>query len=435
MSQTSLDRIITEEDFARALAEEGESFFQLGNTLLSQTGPERTRKHLYQLIIETDSVEVFLDDHGARYNRSYFFFRELVASIRGFARAGFALAHLEYRFAGYRTALQLMPDREASFKESLNRSVAFMRSGITTLLGACREEARLNGVHWGDKLFPEERFRSAQVNLKLPRNVGEEELDSEGMRPSEIASKYLEVCSLFDDLGVRRNDDVDEREAYLSRVCREEQARVFEATVHNLQSAYDTHFKNTKLEVEEPRLLQLRGHASAAFHLLEAVTILAHFVERHEAHQRADTLEGRMNQLVVRSQVRDITLNHLLHWAKELIALGRETALELLSCFTNVRQLQIELPGDLVVHARPASLIVGIVNHHGTPVEMEVGGQTANAGSILEVMIAVGSHPDSRLYTFRGDEVPLRDIEALFEAGLGEGGVETLPDELNYLAK
>ena len=109
MEQPSLDRIITEEDFALALSREAQPFFQLGNTLLAQAGPDRDRKHLYQLVIEADSVEAFLDDHGARHNRDFCFMRELVASIRGFARAGFALSHLAYRFEGYGTTMGLLP--------------------------------------------------------------------------------------------------------------------------------------------------------------------------------------------------------------------------------------------------------------------------------------------------------------------------------------
>jgi hypothetical protein len=34
---------------------------------------------------------------------------------------------------------------------------------------------------------------------------------------------------------------------------------------------------------------------------------------------------------------------------------------------------------------------------------------------------------------FTGDERPLADIQLLFEAGLGEEGLESLPNELEYL--
>jgi len=88
-----------------------------------------------------------------------------------------------------------------------------------------------------------------------------------------------------------------------------------------------------------------------------------------------------------------------------------------------------------VLHARPAALIVGIVSRYGTPVELEVKGQNCNAGSILELLVTVGSHPDEKEFTFRGDATPLRDIALLFQYGLGEEGVDALPDELSYLRK
>jgi phosphotransferase system HPr-like phosphotransfer protein len=89
----------------------------------------------------------------------------------------------------------------------------------------------------------------------------------------------------------------------------------------------------------------------------------------------------------------------------------------------------------LVLHARPISLLVSIINHYATPVEFEVAGETCNAGSILEMMIAVGSKSEEKQFRFRGDEHPLRDIALLFHHGLGEGGVDTLPPELGYLAR
>lgn len=435
MSPTSLDRIVTESDFAELLAQEGTPFFQLANLLLGSGVPAHSRKHLYQLIIEADHIEVFLDDHGARHNRSYFFFRELIASLRGFARAGFALAHLSYRFEGYSTGLHdpsLESDRR-EFEISLASALSFVRDSVDRLLEALRQEARSCGVQWDARVFPESSFRQGLGNPKLPRNIGQDPLEAGGMRPSEIASKYLEVCSLFEGLRVRGLEDAAEREAYFRRSCREEQARVLEATVHNLQSAYDTHFKGTQLESEDAALERLRGHASAAFHLLEAVTILVHFVERHGEHSDETGVSGRMGKCIPRSRVQEVTLNGLLFWASRLLLMGKDNASSLLSTFTNSLELRLELSEEVVVHARPASLIVGIVNHYGTPVTMEAGGQVANAGSILEVMILVGSHPDSREFCFRGDEEPLRDIEVLFASGLGEMGLEALPERLGYL--
>jgi phosphotransferase system HPr (HPr) family protein len=263
--------------------------------------------------------------------------------------------------------------------------------------------------------------------------MGQEDLDDDEQKVAEVASKFVQAATMFHEIGVKRIANEAEREAFLQRCCSEEQARVYEATVHNLQSAYDTWVRNTTIESTDPRLPKLRGHASAALHLLEAVTHLTHFVERHESQSRDEKLVRRIGAIVSRAETRAVTLNHLLFQAAVFLKRGRSLAEEILPSVTNVQVLEIELRDDLILHARPAALIVGIVNRFGTPVELEVAGKTCNAASILDMMVTVGSHPEVRRYIFRGDENPLRDIERLFQAGLGEEGIDTLPPELAYL--
>ena len=160
--------------------------------------------------------------------------------------------------------------------------------------------------------------------------------------------------------------------------------------------------------------------------------MLVHFVERHETQREGGT-GARVSALVDRREARAVTLDVLLAWASRFMQLGRPLAEELLPTYTNVQELELILPDDLILHARPASLIVCIVNHHGTPVEMELEGRVCNAGSILDLMVTVGSYPDARCFRFRGDEKPLQDVKRLFESGLGEGGLDALPPELDYL--
>ena len=149
--------------------------------------------------------------------------------------------------------------------------------------------------------------------------------------------------------------------------------------------------------------------------------------EAEEEEQKGST------EVATTEGAREVTLDVLIAWATKFMDLGRPLAEELLPSYTNVQELEVVLPDDLMLHARPASLIVGIVNHHGTPVEMELEGRTCNAGSILDLMVTVGSHPEARRFVFRGDEKPLRDVRLLFEHGLGEGGLDGLPADLDYL--
>jgi phosphotransferase system HPr-like phosphotransfer protein len=430
MSEASLEEVILEKTFAGIFESQSEMFFRLANSLLSKGEADWTRRPFSQLISEADAVEALLDDYGARYNRTFSFLREVIASLRSLSHAGLSIAHLERRMDGYPTVLSTSEFDSAV--NSIQRCRRYLQSTARTLLSVACEEAKARGVQIPAEGFPESRYTDVSRRT-LPRNMGQEELEDDEQKVAEVASKFVQAATMFEEIGVKRIPHPAEREAFLQRCCSEEQARVYEATVHNLQSAYDTWVKNTTIESSDSRLPKLRGHASAALHLLEAVTHLTHFVERHESHTRDDANGRRLAALVNRSDVRDLTLNHLMFQAALFLKRGRSLAEDILPSFTNVQVLEVELREDLVLHARPAALIVGIVNRYGTPVELEVEGRLCNAASILDMMVTVGSNPEARVFRFRGDENPLRDIEVLFRAGLGEDGLDKLPAELAYL--
>ena len=221
---------------------------------------------------------------------------------------------------------------------------------------------------------------------------------------AEVASKYLQACAMLEETGIHRIPDERER----ASGCAGTAASAGASTGHGAQPASTRHARqNSPAEAADPRLPKLRGHVSAALHLLEAVTHMAHFVERHESGQRNEQLEARIGAVIKRSDVREQTLNHLLHWAAVILKRGRPLAEDLLPSYTNLQVLEVELPPSVSMHARPAALIVSIVNHFGTPVEMEVESASCNAASILELLVSVGSHPNARRYVFHGDIKPL----------------------------
>ena len=432
MTETSLEQLVEERQFAGLLQTHGGVFFRLSNSLLVP-GLVWNKKHYFQLINESDALESLLDDYGARYNRTYAYLTELVASLRWFAHSGYSVTHLLGRLESYgarkEASSAFWNEAEATVREGLD----FLLSTAVRLLESIRAEARRLGVEIAPDSFDEQNFLPVVARRRLPRNVGQEDPKNEEQKIAEVATKYLQAAQMLSEAGVREIDDPEERHRYFARVCTEELARVYEATVHNLQSTYDTHVQNTVLESQDERLPELRGHASAALHLLEAVTYLSHFIERHENEVRSEEAKRQIAQLVVRSEVERVTLNGFLVWAYKILVDGVALAEDLLPEYTNVLELDVELDDGLALHARPAALVVGIVNHYGTPVEMELGGQRCNAGSILELLVAVGSQPDHRRFLFRGDERPLRDIGLLFQNGLGESGLENLPEELEYL--
>lgn len=428
----SLEEVIPERAFAGLLQGRSQTFFRLSTTLLASERGPWSKKHFYQLMLEAEELESFLDDHGARYNRAYATVREFVASARWFALTGHSLAHLESRIESYSVRSVCSESESADLSASMDQARSFARRSTVALLQEVRKEATKLGLEITPETFPESNFAAVSVRKRLPRNVGEHEPTEEQQKIAEVASKFIAACSMLDDLRIRRIKNPLERKAFLARLCSEEQARVYEATVHNLQSTYDTYIKNTVLEGRDERLPRLRGLTSAALHLLECATFLTHFVERHEGSGR-DAVQRRLGQLVDEHEVQDAILNALLYWADFFLRRGRGIAEDLLPAYTDVQELSVQLSEDVKLHARPAALIVGIVGHYGTPVELEVAGNRCNAASILEVLVTVGTYSDERRYVFRGDVRPLGDIKLLFEHGLGEGGLESLPPQLAYL--
>lgn len=428
----SLEQVVSEQDFVPLLSGAGQSFHQFANELVQAGRTSWSKRQLFLLYTEADELESFLDDYGARTNQTFATITEFVASVRGFALAGLSLEHLLRRLAGYAANRSLEQEERADFQGDLAGARTFVQGVLLDLIRALQQESTNLGVQ-----VPEAREGSTQgalepVRIRLAHDLGQEDIADEDLRIAEVSSKYLQAVQMLEEARVRRTSDASERDRYLREYCSEERARVYEATVHNLQSAYDTYIKNTLTEAKDARLGRLRGHISATLHLLEAVTQLAHFVERHESDVRHDAARERLAELAPRGDVDEVTMT-LLFWAGRVFLAGRALAEDLLPSYTNLQALEVEIEDGVVLHARPASLVVSIVNHYGTPVEMELQGQTCNAGSILEMMVLIGSHPDARLFTFRGDTHPLQDIGALFESGLGERGLESLPDALDYL--
>ncbi len=431
--ERSLEEVILERAFAGLLQTQAQTFFRLSNTLLARPSREWSKKHFNQLISESDSLESFLDDHGARFNRRYSLMRELVASLRWFASSAFSLSHLASRLDSYNLEAALSPREIGEEAVSIEEARAFLCDKVGVLLERIRRSADELGLERTPEPYPEDNLDALAPRKRLPRNVGQEDLVDENQKIAEVASKYLASCDLLDELGLRRIPDPERRNELLARVCTEARARVYEATVHNLQSSYDTYIKNTVIEGRDDRLPRLRGHLSTSLHLLEAVTFLTHFVERHEGGIRSEPTEQQIGKLIDRGMVQAVILNHLLLAADRFMQRGRGLAEELLRAYTNLQELVVDLTDEVKLHARPAALIVGIVGHYGTPVELEIEGHKCNAGSILELLVTVGSHPDARRFLFRGDENPLRDIGILFQNALGEHGLDGLPAQLDYL--
>ena len=137
--------------------------------------------------------------------------------------------------------------------------------------------------------------------------------------------------------------------------------------------------------------------------------------------------------MIDRSEVMRQAVFFCLYQASRILLEIRAKVTELLKSFTEREELELTIPDGGILHARPLSLIVSVVRHHGTAVDMEIEGDETSANSIMGLIMLAGRHPGVRTVAFRGDRRPLHDLRLLFEHGLGEQGTDGFPGELHYL--
>ncbi len=425
----SLEQLVAERDFLQMLADQAAAFFRLANFLVSAKRDAWGENHLFSLQTEANALESFLDDFDARNNKKFSYFTEIVASVRGFANAAHALQHLNRRYSKYRVEF----DEEKGFQRALVASAEWTNDSIAALLEELYKDVRALGVPIPREALGERSFPTAFARLRLPRTVDEEDVADEEQRIAEIATKFLKTCDIVDSIGIEQIDDPMRLRHFVARSCTEEKARLYEASVHNLQSKYDTYIKNTIYENKDPHLKTLRGHASVSLHLLEYVTHLVHFYERHENDIRYEPTKLKISRTIVKGEVLHHAVNFGLYYAARYLTAGRPTALAIFPAYTKLREETLDVPAAVDLHLRPAMMIAKVAGHYGTPVQMRIAdGDWVDAASMIKVVMAIGMSPGARKVTFRADDAVLRDMRQLFDAGLGEEEVE-LPQQLWYL--
>lgn len=374
---------------------------------------------------EAQALEAFLDDHGARQNRTFVLLGELVASLRGLARVRAHHHQLLHRLDRYELLLPaegLLQDLAAA-GHALDAALQQLIQGLVL-------EAGKHGVSWApaeqDQATPPSRHR------QLPRNLDAETTGDETSQLTTLATRYLAVARVSAQLGLEVKRPSEELAAYVAEHATEDRCRWYESAVHNLQSMYDTHVHGTAVEDQHPWVKALRGHASVAFHLLEMATDLVHFYERHENDIRHEPSQEAIASWVSKQSILDVAVNTCLHHAYAFVEGAEGLANRVLSTFLTQQEVVLSLPDGITLHARPLALIVQVAKHHRTPIEVTIEGQSCSANSLMNLIMLAGQFPTTRELAFRGDVAALQDLRVLFEAGLGESGAP-LPDSLPYL--
>ncbi|CAB1059614.1 hypothetical protein D1BOALGB6SA_4376 [Olavius sp. associated proteobacterium Delta 1] len=406
--------------------------------LSSAEDPKNTfTKMLYSKLISTSMLlEDFLDYHGAKNNKDWYFYRELSAAVRHLSLGANFQKHLSNRLLFYD-----LPEY-SDFQKEGYVTLDFLTKSLRKMAPVIVEEARLRNIPIPQDHFQADDFPSTTTIDLLHYDIDDQDKDLQKRNIVKIASEFLNITKDFDQLKFYEPYDDGELVTIVPDKVNEVEIRRYEMLLHNLQSSFDTNVIHGGFRFGNRKLKQLRGFFSVVFHLLQMVGRLLHFYERH-LHQAGykntyKMVQERLSYLINPSVLLDRTINYGLFYACHFLTTGQELSGEILNENIERSKIKVGIPEKLGFHARPSLLVAKIVQHYGGQVELCVGEDRFDASSVLDIQWAGGKiqKENFKEVVFEGDARTLKDIETLAGVNYGEdtmGKGVPLPVELRYL--
>ncbi len=421
----SREVVIREAEFAQLLGQAAQPLASTAGLILKSPELLSSAGVVHHLEQEARALETFVDDFGARQNKEFVTFGEVVASIRGLSGVKATALHLQSRLLRYSLITDPQPLQTALFDGTarLDRSISELLSGLLA------ESSRHRFAPAPQADLPNQELSQRR---RLPRNLDERDIACEEQRIAELAAMFLRVLERSRTLKLASPKAPDELIAFVVDRATEKHCRWYESSVHSIQSSYDTFILSTAVERDHPWLASFRGQISVALHLLEMATGLIHFYERHETEARAQLAGEHISSMVDAQEILELAVNLCLHYAYVFVEDTSGIADRILKTFVRQTELRLELVSGVSLHARPLALIVKVARHYGTPLALGLNGEFCSVNSLMSLLLLAGRHPSPREVSIRGDARAVRDVDVLFRAGLGEGGRQ-LPLELSYL--
>lgn len=395
-----------------------------------------TKKLFSRLIESSQILEDFLDYHGAKNNKNWYYYRELSAAVRHLSIGSYSQKHILNRLVFY--DLVNTEDFEREGRATFN----FLIKSLMKLAPVILDEARRLNIPVPDDNFDAFEFPGVTTNDLLDYDIDDEDKDLQKKNIVKIASEFLCIARNFDHLGFYEPYDLKKILEIVPDKINEVEIRQFEMVVHNLQSAFDTYVIHGGYRFGNRKLKELRGCFSVVFHLLQMTGRLLHFYERHlyEAGYKNiyKKVQEQLSLLVDPEVLLDRTINYGLYYVCHFLTTGKHLAGEILNENIERSSISVGVPVKLGFHSRPSLLVAKIVRHYGGQVELCVGEDRFDASSVLDIQWAGGKIQKENIteVKFEGDVRALRDIKILTSVNYGEdtmGKGVPLPKELSYL--
>jgi len=394
-------------------------------------------KKLYSKLISTSQLnEDFLDFHGAKNSKDWYFYRELTAAVRHLSLGGYSQKHISNRIQFYD-----LPE-SMEFRTEGFQTLDFLTSSLMKMAPVIIEEAERLRIRIPENRLSPTDFPGVTTSEMLEFDIDDENRDLQKKYIVKIASEFLSIASRLDHLRFYEPYEKVQLHRMVPEKVNEVEIRRVEMLVHNLQSSFDTYVIYGGYRFGDRKFKQLRGFFSVVFHLLQMIGRLLHFYERHlhEAGYKSiyKTVQTRLSQLVDPEKLLERTVNYGLYYTCHFLNAGKDLAQEILNENIERTAITTGIPVKLGFHSRPSLLVAKIVQHYGGRVELCVGEDRFDASSVLDIQWAGGKIQKENIsqVRFEGDARALRDIEILAGVNYGEdsmGKGTPLPKELSYL--
>lgn len=395
-----------------------------------------TKKLFTELISTTQVLEDFLDFHGAKNSKDWYFYRELTAAVRHLSLGGYSQTHILNRLNFYG-----LPDT-ITFEKEGTKTLYFLRKSLMKLAPVILDEARRLNIPIPDESYDLADFPGIITSEMLDYDIDDTDKDQQKKNIVKIASEFLSIAASFEPLRFYEPYDLPEMLKIVPEKVNEVEMRRFEMLVHNLQSSFDTYVIHGGFRFGNRKLKDLRGFFSVVFHLLQLIGRMLHFYERHlhEAGYKNiyKKAQDRLSSLIDPEELIDRTINYGLYYACHFLTTGKELARDILNENIERSSITLGVPVKLGFHSRPSLLVAKTVQHYGGQVELCVGIDRFDASSVLDIQWAGGKIQKENIteVIFEGDTRALRDIEILASVNYGEDSMGKgipLPKELSYL--
>ncbi len=228
-----------------------------------------------KLTATTKLLEDFLDSHGAKNNKNWYYFRELTATLIHLSIGSYSQKHISGRLVFY--GLQ----NSGEFEAQGQATQAFLNASMMKIAPAILEEAQRLNIPIPERGYEPSDFPTSTTCEMLASDVDDTDTDQQKQHIVKIASEFLSIAGNFDQLGFYEPYDIQEIRAIVPKKINEVEIRRFEMLVHNLQSSFDTYVIHGGYRLGKQKLTDLRGHFSVVFHLLQMTGRLLHLYERH----------------------------------------------------------------------------------------------------------------------------------------------------------